>query len=201
MDGIPYGYCHCGCGKQTSVMTAKGHVSKDKLGKPKKYCTGHRGVKPLETRFWEKIKKSDGCWEWQGVVNEKGYGVINKGRVGEGNVLAHRLSWELHNGVIPEGEGYHGICVLHKCDNPSCVNPDHLFLGTNQDNINDMVSKQRNRRGENQPMSKLTDAEVKEIRKLRNTETITYDELGKKYGICGSTVYNIVNRYTWRHIE
>lgn len=201
MGEIPYGYCQCGCGRKTNIMTARGHFSKEKLGKPKKYCTGHRGVKPLEERFWEKVEKSDGCWEWKGVVNEKGYGVINRGRGGEGNILAHRLSWELHHGAIPEGEGYHGICVLHKCDNPSCVNPDHLFIGTNQDNIDDMVKKQRHRRGETKPLAKLTDEIVKEMRRLRETESLTFREIAKRFDIGQIAAFNAVRRYTWKHVE
>jgi len=81
---------------------------------------------------------SDGCWEWSGYKNKSGYGFTRVGGRGSKGVLAHRLSWVLHHREIPDG-----LHVLHRCDNPSCVNPNHLFLGTNQDNINDRVSKGR----------------------------------------------------------
>lgn len=90
-----------------------------------------------------------GCWNWIGALNAKGYGVIGgliKGKryapVGQ-NILAHRASWIIHNGDIPDGEGAHGTVVMHKCDNPACVNPKHLMLGTQSDNVLDMVRKGR----------------------------------------------------------
>lgn len=94
-------------------------------------------IKPLAERFWQKVKKSDSCWEWQGANVPKGYGIIGKdGR----NQYAHRVSWELHTGVIPKG-----LLVCHHCDNPKCVRPDHLFVGTHQDNLRDMSRKGRGR--------------------------------------------------------
>lgn len=104
-------------------------------------------------RFFEKVHKlpAGGCWEWTASVNAGGYGCFNyKGKV----ILAHRASWMIHNGEIPKGEGHHGICVLHKCDNARCVNPDHLFLGTQKENIHDMEKKGRSRHvgGENHHM-------------------------------------------------
>ncbi len=92
--------------------------------------------------FWARVTKGDSksCWNWTGGKNEKGYGALRF--LGE-RILAHRLSWIIHNGPIPEHDSYHGFCILHRCDNPSCVNPDHLFLGTHQDNMDDMVAKNR----------------------------------------------------------
>ena len=92
----------------------------------------------IEERFWSKVALSDGCWLWGGC-KRKGYGAINiGGRIHD----AHRLSYTIANGEIPEG-----LCVLHKCDNPSCVNPLHLRLGSLADNVADMVAKGRNRSG------------------------------------------------------
>jgi excisionase family DNA binding protein len=94
----------------------------------------------LEGRFWRYVEKSDGCWQWTGAANPKGYGNIGRGK-GLGTAKAHRVSWELHFGPIPPG-----LYVCHACDNPPCVRPDHLFLGTAQDNNNDKIAKGRDRK-------------------------------------------------------
>ena len=89
----------------------------------------------LKTRFWAKVKKGDGCWEWQ-AQNVNGYGRI---RINGKLVLSHRVVWEMNNGKIPNG-----IDILHSCDNPSCVNPKHLWAGTHQENMKDRDNKNRN---------------------------------------------------------
>ena len=91
---------------------------------------------PIAIRFWDKVQLSEGCWLWTGATNPHGYGLISYKR--SRCKLAHRLAWELLRGPIPEG-----VDVLHDCDNPPCVNPAHLFLGNEQDNVNDMYSKGR----------------------------------------------------------
>ena len=88
--------------------------------------------------FERHVQRGDGCWNWGGYLMKKNYGFTRIGGRGSKGVLAHRLSWMLHFGEIPDG-----LHVCHKCDNPSCVRPDHLFLGTNQDNILDRVAKKR----------------------------------------------------------
>jgi len=101
-------------------------------------------------RFWDKvdIKSSDDCWEWQAARDntKMNYGIFGyKGKIRK----AHRVAYELIYGEIPKGEGYHGTCVCHKCDNPGCVNPEHLFLGSQADNINDRNKKGRHPRVSN----------------------------------------------------
>jgi hypothetical protein len=94
---------------------------------------------PVSERFWPKVRKTGGCWEWSAATRLCGYGVLNVlGRT----VDAHRISWELHYGPIPRG-----MVVCHRCDNPPCVRPDHLFLGTKRDNTHDMLRKGRGKNG------------------------------------------------------
>jgi hypothetical protein len=129
-----------------------------------------------------------GCWIWIGGADKKGYGRIGDA---DGNTfVASRVSWELHNGQIPPG-----LWVLHKCDNGRCVNPEHLFLGTLQDNEKDKVAKGRQGFGEKNPGAKLTEKEVEEIRKavglLKN--------IAADFGVALSTVSQIRSGQRWRH--
>ena len=107
----------------------------------------HRRPTP-EERFWGKVDKTDGCWLWTAGTNINGYGRLSVNRIA---ILAHRYSWALHNGEIPKG-----MCVMHKCDNPPCVNPDHLEMGSQQDNLKDMLSKGRHgKRGKDKKKRKI----------------------------------------------
>lgn len=154
-------------------------------------------MKTLEERFWTKVDKSieSGCWEWLAFTNKK-YGVL-KGLGGrKGKVLAaHRVSWEIHNGVIPEG-----LCVLHRCDNPKCVNPDHLFLGTQKDNVDDMMNKGRAiisplKNGEQHPRTKLTHSAVRGIRELNGL--MTHKDIAELYGVCRTNITHVLNNTRW----
>lgn len=101
--------------------------------------SGDSRMRPFEDRFWEKvITFKEGCWPWVGPTDQHGYGTLSLGRVVDGRVRAHRVSWELHFGPIPAG-----LNVLHACDNPGCCNPDHLMLGTQRANAVDCARKRR----------------------------------------------------------
>ena len=144
--------------------------------------------KPLEARFWEKVHKTDSCWKWTGATNGT-YGCIYTH--GERlNTYAHRVSYEIHNGEIPDG-----MLVMHSCDNPLCVNPDHLSVGTYKDNAQDMARKGR----ASTPLAKLTPAAVRRIfRKSINGHSKV--SLAGDYGVNVATISNIMARRTWKHI-
>ena len=111
------------------------HELNDEQAKP---LWAYRWTKTAEERFWSYVNKGDGCWEWTASRSGKGYGVFFHLGFSGRRTSAHRFSWELHNGPVPAG-----LHVLHHCDNPSCVRPDHLWLGTQSDNSKDMWNKGR----------------------------------------------------------
>jgi len=154
---------------------------------------GHE-TRPLQVRFWEKVSKTATCWLWTASKNKYGYGKFS---VHSAPRLAHRVSWEIENGSIPDG--FH---ALHKCDNTSCVNPEHLFLGTHSDNMKDMTAKGRradsSRKGERCHLSKLTEQKVLAIRAVRD---IPPKQLGAMFGVTGKTVIDIQRLITWKHLK
>lgn len=144
---------------------------------------------PLAERFWAKVKKTEGCWLWTGSKARFGYGKIGTGRRSGKTVTAHRVSFEMHCGPIPEG-----LCVLHRCDTPACVNPLHLFLGTYRDNNIDKVLKGRDKSpaGERHYATKLTDAQVAEIKASKESQT----ETARRFGVHQSRISQL--RSGWR---
>lgn len=155
-------------------------------------------VETMPSRFWAKVGRGedDSCWEWRGAT-VVGYGVLN---ISGKPHYAHRLSWEIHVGAIPNG-----LYVCHSCDNRRCVNPRHLFLGSLADNMADMAKKGRafwkNKRGEAHNCSRLKEEDVVAIRKSYRKGGITQKELGVQYGISHGHVSNIVLGRAWSHIK
>lgn len=182
--------CACGCGKTFKKFA--------KDGKPRKFLQGHKTkmtvaeyLEATKKRFWAKVAKKgkDECWEWLSVTSHDGYGRLwFRGRFSG----AHRFSWMIHNETIPAG-----LYVLHKCDNPICVNPNHLFLGTNTDNMRDRVSKI----GWQRTFVKLSAEQVTAIRHRYETEETSSRKLGKEYGVSKTQILRIVNGISRYHVR
>jgi len=143
-------------------------------------------------RFWGKVDiKIGGCWEWKGATQSKGYGSVARG---DGTTaLAHRIAYELVYGKIPKG-----LCVLHNCDNRKCVNLNHLFLGTIQDNNRDKCAKNRQSKGENSGRSKLKVEDVLHIRRLHNNEGYSIAKLARQFNISSSHISDITKEKYWK---
>lgn len=158
-------------------------------------------------RFWSKVEKTDGCWNWLGAVGVGGYGRFWISD--EAVSFAHRFSYELAYGPIPDDK-----LVCHHCDNPRCVRPDHFFVGTHADNTNDARNKgrlatgdrsgsrlhpERLKRGEQNARAKLTEDQVREIRRLAGS--VTQAELAKRFGVAACVIGFVIHRKTWKHVD
>lgn len=177
----PDGLCLCGCGQR---------VRRGRL-----FVSGHNGrvrpVRPVAERFWEKVDKRgpDECWEWKAGKTKFGYGSFRyRGR--QETALAHRVAYRLHYGNLPSD-----LLVCHQCDNPACCNPTHLFVGTHQDNADDMVAKNRYVSG----VAKVTTDQVlaihAEIVKGRRSA-----DIARQFGVSLQIIGNIRRGKTWRRI-
>lgn len=152
-------------------------------------------INSWEDRFWEKVNKKsdDECWEWIGYKDNKGYGILNN----QHSTKAHRISWVIHNGKIPNK-----MCVCHHCDNPSCVNPNHLWLGSVAENNRDKELKGRHNglRGERNFGSVLTEKQVLVIRDLYKTGNYSTYDLSEIFEVSRNCISRIINRKTWSYL-
>lgn len=192
--GFPVGSDNEGCANYESVShsTESAHVSAaSALSLPR---VSWRGQAPIVDRFWAKVEKTDTCWFWRGTILSHGYGQISLGHPstpGSKRWRTHRFSWELHHGPIPDG-----LVVCHRCDVPACVNPAHLFLGTQAENIRDADAKRRRHAFGRQ---KLNADDVRIIR-LQAARGLSRLDIASAFSIAPITVTHIVHRRAWAHV-
>lgn len=152
---------------------------------------GNKNTDPLDVRFWRSVDvQPDGCWNWTGCTTRFGHGQFAPSRYYK--IRAHRYSWELVNGPIPEG-----LDCCHHCDNPRCVRPDHLFLGTRTDNMRDAARKKRTQRREGHWSAKLNQQAADEIRAIRASTGLSYLKIGARFGVSGATARLVCLRAEW----
>jgi hypothetical protein len=160
----------------------------------------HVGPFPLAERFWPKVNISNdpnGCWEWLAGKFSDGYGTFAV-RVEDGSMVserAHRVSFEMHYGPIPDG-----MQVLHDCDNRPCVRPDHIYAGTHEDNMRDRDKRNRTSRGEQIGTSRLTELDVRQMRN-RRIHGDSYDELAIRFGVVPAYVRAVCAGRSWKHLQ
>lgn len=145
-------------------------------------------------RFWSKVERrgADECWPWRAAIHPGGYGMLG---VKHRPFLTHRVSWAIANGPIPDG-----MCVLHRCDNPPCVNPAHLFLGTQGDNMADKVLKGRQQRGESAYNTKYPDETIRTVRRLR-AAGVSLQSIESQTGVRRGYLRNLVSGARRRHVK
>jgi hypothetical protein len=194
--------CACsedGCEKPVHALCVC-HTHYMRLRRAGLTAIGTKARGTLEERFWRFVEKTDSCWLWTGKsVDRAGYGKLSTGGKGSPHKMAHRISYELHKGEIPDG-----LVVMHSCDNPKCVNPEHLSVGTHKQNTHDAVAKGRmvcnlpvgGMHGRANPNAKLNDNAVRQIR----ASTVKASDLAAKYGVSKTVINMVRRRETWRHI-
>lgn len=150
---------------------------------------------PLEENFWSHVQKTDTCWFWTGAKDHNGYGRLISRLLPKPQICAHRFSYEMRYGPISKG-----LYVCHRCDNPACVNPDHLFLGTQTENMADAKQKGRTRHGSNHWRSKLDEQKVKRIFELRQTG-MTHKAIANDLGVTPMAVGRVLRNQAWLHVK
>lgn len=184
-------FCSNVCKNQRVGTWVKGNP----LGFKWATATEEEKLKRMEDSFERMVIRQKGCWGWKGITHHsRGYGRLNF-KSKNTTIAAHRASWMIYRGSIPDG-----LHVLHKCDNPSCTNPDHLFIGTNFENVRDMVYKNRQAKGSYAGTSKLNEEQVLEI-KSQLSGGIDKKTIAAEFGVTKECVYHIQIGKTWKHIQ
>jgi hypothetical protein len=177
----------CGAEFQAAVRNPTLTCSKP-CAKQRRIASCQAKCGPDHIRFWRRVEKTDGCWIWTGGMTTSGYGAFKKG-------YAHRFSLELRIGRVLSRKEF----ACHRCDNPRCVNPDHLFVGSALDNTRDMFAKGRDASGERKGTAKLKEADVLAIRSAAASGE-THESIAARYVVCRRHISAIVSRRFWRHI-
>jgi hypothetical protein len=164
-------------------------------------CADMPKITPAAERFWSSVDRrtTDECWPWTRSTTRAGYGRVQEDYPSRRVIYAHRFSYELHNGAIPDG-----LHVRHQCDNPTCVNPAHLSLGTHADNMRDMAERNRSSGGrfpgERNHQAKLNDTAVREIKHLLSGGSHSLGSLARAYGVDNAVIARIRDGKAWRHV-
>lgn len=190
---IPYGYCHCGCGQKTKISVRNNFKYGYLKNQPQLYIRGHINRRTLGQKyitFWSHVAitaDDNQCWLWLISKNAYGYGQFQLGE----EQIASRIAWSYPNYIIPTG-----MIICHSCDNHACCNPKHLFLGTHQDNMTDMVQKGRSTKGmdinRQKNRRKITKEEESEIIERFFKGGITQPQLAKEYNIAINHVRRLI---------
>ncbi len=186
--------CLCDCGNIKTILRSNLQSGSTRSCGCIKWPKGQAYDESLKKRILRNYEEVNGCWNWKKYKNSLGYGIINvKGKIH----LAHRISWQIFKGEIPES-----LLICHTCDNPSCINPNHLWMGTNKENQEDMFKKNRSRhvRGDDHSSSKLDSEKVKKIRSLSKPRYYTAKRLAEEFKVSEVTIHNIIYGRTWRHL-
>lgn len=189
MIRVKVSICCLACKK---IFLTKPSKTRRKYCSPPCYRVGRKAHPEL--RFWQNVDMMGECWTWQGERRQRGYGAFYTMRNGVKFVAAHRYAFELCYGPIPNG-----LLILHRCDNPPCVRPDHLYAGTQADNMRDRKHRTGFPVGSAHYMAKLTEETVRKIRKL-HASGVSQNGLAKRFNSDQTNISMIVNRKTWKHI-
>jgi hypothetical protein len=188
--------CECGCGQQTTLAPHTNSKRGWIKGKPLQFVHGHnRRIQTPQEAFLRYFMPGnpDECWSWQGNSRSSlGYGKLTANNK---RYSAHRVSYEIHYGPIPEG-----MSVCHHCDNPICVNPHHLFLGTQADNMRDASRKNRTTKGSRSKSAKLKESDIMEIRRLHHLEGMPQPTIAKRFNVTRSCIAHVIQGNSWNHV-
>lgn len=192
----PYGICQCGCGQPTPPSKKNVSARGWRKNAPIRFVAPHNHPYTTpETEFWRRVERGhiESCWEWKGTINNHGYGKLQFGKKA---IQAHRLSYMIHYGPIPAT-----MCVCHRCDNTKCVNPHHLFLGTDLDNSRDRDEKGRTKStfpgGTMHPGAKLTEDDINTIRSL-GANGLSRVEIAAQFGVSSTTISRILRGESYK---